>query len=147
MRHLKDTIKKAIQHRGLAVVIIQQPCPTYNDINTKEWYGGEDRVDPETGKPTPRLYKLEDADYDGVVRKPEEVFEKYTAALSKAQEWGDRTPMGVFYQNELVPTYEDRLDQRLGDYRARGPAKQAIATETGRSATNLWKLFQDLRVT
>jgi 2-oxoglutarate ferredoxin oxidoreductase subunit beta len=73
--------------------------------------------------------------------------EKIDQALAKSREWGDRIPIGVFYQNELVPTYEDRLDQRLGDYRARGPAKQTIATETGRSATNLQKLFQDLRVT
>lgn len=39
--HLKETIKKAISHRGMALVVIQQPCPTYNNINTKEWYGGK----------------------------------------------------------------------------------------------------------
>jgi len=86
VRHLKDSIEKAIQHHGLALVVIQQPCPTYNDINTKEWYGGEDRVDPATGKPTPRLYKLEETGYDGVVHNPEELFSKSIAALSKAEE-------------------------------------------------------------
>jgi 2-oxoglutarate/2-oxoacid ferredoxin oxidoreductase subunit beta len=38
-RHLKETIKRAMAHRGLALVDVLQPCPTYNDINTKDWYG------------------------------------------------------------------------------------------------------------
>jgi 2-oxoglutarate ferredoxin oxidoreductase subunit beta len=147
VRHLKDTIKKAIQHRGLAVVIIQQPCPTYNDINTKEWYGGEDRVDPETGKPTPRLYKLEDTDYDGVVRQPEEMFPKYAGALSKAQEWGDRIPMGVFYQNELVPTYDDRISKRIPTYLQNPPAKQTISDAQGKPVTSIRKMLEELQVT
>ena len=37
VKHLKDTIKQAIQHRGLAFIDCLQPCPTYNDINTKDW--------------------------------------------------------------------------------------------------------------
>jgi 2-oxoglutarate ferredoxin oxidoreductase subunit beta len=147
VRHLKDTIKKAIQHRGLAVVIIQQPCPTYNDINTKEWYGGEDRIDPKTGRATPRLYKLEDTDYDGVVRKPEEVFPKYAAALTKAQEWGDQIPMGVFYQNELVPTYEDRILKRIPTYLQNPPAKQTISDNEGKPVTSINRMLEQLQVT
>ena len=147
VRHLKEIIKKAIQHRGLAVVIIQQPCPTYNDINTKEWYGGEDRVDSKTGKPTPRLYKLEDTDYDGVVRDPEEVFQKYAAALTKAQEWGDRIPMGVFYQNELVPTYEERISKRIPTYLQNPPSKQVISDSEGKPATSIRKMLEELQVT
>jgi len=27
----------------------------------------------------------------------------------KVEEWGDRIPIGVFYQNETVPTYEERI--------------------------------------
>jgi 2-oxoglutarate ferredoxin oxidoreductase subunit beta len=147
VRHLKEIIKKAIQHRGLAVVIIQQPCPTYNDINTKEWYGGEDRVDSKTGKPTPRLYKLEDTNYDGVVRNPEEVFQKYAAALTKAQEWGDRIPMGVFYQNELVPTYEERISKRIPTYLQNPPSKQVISDSEGKPATSIRKMLEELQVT
>jgi 2-oxoglutarate ferredoxin oxidoreductase subunit beta len=147
VHHLKDTVKKAIQHHGLAVVIIQQPCPTYNDINTKEWYGGEDRVNPETGKSTPRLYKLENADYDGVVRKPEEVFQKYAAALAKAQEWGDRIPMGVFYQNELMPTYEERISKRIPTYLQNPPSRQLICDSNGKPVTSIGKMLRDLQVT
>jgi len=36
IKHLKEIIKQAILHKGLALVDILQPCPTYNDINTKE---------------------------------------------------------------------------------------------------------------
>jgi 2-oxoglutarate ferredoxin oxidoreductase subunit beta len=38
IRHLKDIIKKGILHNGLSYIDVLQPCPTYNDINTKEWY-------------------------------------------------------------------------------------------------------------
>ncbi|MEK0326352.1 MAG: thiamine pyrophosphate-dependent enzyme, partial [Nitrosopumilus sp.] len=42
VKHLKDLIRRGIEHKGSAFIDILQPCPTYNDINTKEWYGGED---------------------------------------------------------------------------------------------------------
>ncbi len=147
VRHLKDTIKMGIQHHGLALVIIQQPCPTYNDINTKEWYGGEDRIDPQTGKPTPRLYKLEDTGYDGIVRKPDEAFPKYIEALKKAQEWGDKIPMGVFYQNELVPTYEERISKRIPTYLKSPPARQVISDAEGKPTTSIGKMLRELQVT
>lgn len=35
---LKDIIKDAILHRGSAVVDILQPCVTYNDLMTREWF-------------------------------------------------------------------------------------------------------------
>jgi 2-oxoglutarate ferredoxin oxidoreductase subunit beta len=147
VRHLKETIKKAIQHRGTALVVIQQPCPTYNDINTKEWYGGEDRVDPATGKPTPRLYKLEETGYDGTVHNQEEAFSKTVTALTKAQEWGDRIPMGVFYQNELVPTYQERISKRIPTYLENPPAKQAISDPAGKPITSIEKMLEELKVT
>ena len=147
VRHLKETIKKAVRHRGMAVVVIQQPCPTYNNINTKEWYGGEDRTDPVTGKPTPRLYRLEETGFDGVVHSPEEVFSKTVAALTRAQEWGDRIPMGVFYQNEFVPTYQERLSKRLPSYLGMPPAKQPISDPSGRPTTHAKKMLEMLKVT
>jgi 2-oxoglutarate ferredoxin oxidoreductase subunit beta len=147
VRHLKELMKKAITHKGLALVDILQPCPTYNDINTKEWYSGEDRPDPKTGKPVPRYYVLEETGYDPVVHTPEEEVRKIDQAIAKSREWGDRIPVGVFYQNELMPTYEDRVSQRLSDYRIKPPAKQTISTDKGRSIINLGKMFEDLRVT
>lgn len=147
VRHLKELMKKAIAHRGLALVDILQPCPTYNDINTKEWYSGEDRPDPETGKPVPRYYLLEGTGYDPVVHSLDEDVAKIDQALAKSREWGDRIPVGVFYQNELVPTFEDRINQRIRDYRSNPPATQTISTDTGRSVIDLARMFEDLRVT
>ncbi len=147
VQHLKETIKKAIAHKGMALVIVQQWCPTYNDINTKEWYNGEDRIDPVTGKPVPRLYKLEETGYDGVVRKTEEAPQKAVAALTKAYEWGDRIPIGVFFQNELVSTFQDRISQRIANYLETPPAKQIIADEEGRSVTSIKRLLDELKVT
>ncbi len=147
VHHLSEMIKKGIQHRGLALVIIQQPCPTYNDINTKEWYGGEDRKDPKTGKPVPRLYRLEETGYSGVVRSQEEDPQKRIAVLTKAQEWGDRIPIGVFYQNELVTTYQDRISKRIPNYAQNPPAKQVIRDEDGRSVTSISKMLNSLQVT
>jgi 2-oxoglutarate ferredoxin oxidoreductase subunit beta len=146
VRHLKETIKKGILHHGLALVIILQPCPTYNDINTKEWYGGEDRIDPATGKPTPRLYKLEETGYDGVVHNPEEAFPKHVTALTKAQEWGDKIPIGVFYQNELVPTYQERISKRIPSYLENPPAKQPISDAQGKTITGIRKMLEALKV-
>lgn len=145
--HLKETIKAAIRHRGLALVVIQQPCPTYNDINTKEWYAGEDRIDPKTGKPISRFYKLEETGYDGVVHSPEEALPKQAAALMKAQEWGDRIPIGVFYKNELVPTYQDRISQRIPGYLEKPPSKQVISDRDGAPTASIVKMLNELQVT
>ena len=147
VQHLKEIIKKAIQHKGMALVIVQQWCPTYNDINTKEWYNGEDRIDPATGKPIPRLYKLEETGYDGIVNKPEEALSKTVAALTKAYEWGDRIPIGVLYQNELVSTFQERISQEIMNYFEVPPAKQIIADETGKPITSIKKLLDEMKVT
>jgi len=145
--HLKETIKMAVKHKGMALVIVQQWCPTYNDINTKGWYNGEDRIDPVTGKPIPRLYKLEESGYDGVVRKPEEVIPKTIAALTMAFEWGDKIPIGVFYQNELLSTYQERLSQRITTYPGTPPAKEIITDNKGEPVTSIKKMLYELKVT
>jgi 2-oxoglutarate ferredoxin oxidoreductase subunit beta len=110
VRHLKQTLRAAIDHRGSAFVDVLQTCPTYNDINTKEWYGGEDLP-----VKAPRLYKLEDSGYNGSVADPSiegEVNAKKGNALVKSFEWGDKIPIGVFFKME-VPTFEDQLALRM----------------------------------
>jgi 2-oxoglutarate ferredoxin oxidoreductase subunit beta len=144
-KHLKEIIKQAIQHKGLAFVDILQPCPTYNDINTKEWYAGENRKDPKTGKPQPRLYKLEETGFNPLVHNPSEEFEKKVAATDKAREWGDRIPTGIFYKNELVPTFQDRISQRIPFYPSDPPAKQRIKDETGAPTTDVSEFFEELK--
>src|SRR5260370_2263613 len=110
VRHLKQTLRAAIEHRGSAFVDVLQTCPTYNDINTKEWYSGDDLP-----VKAPRLYKLEDSGYNDVVADPgnhEEINAKKGSALLKSFEWGDKIPIGVFFKVE-VATFEDQLAERM----------------------------------
>jgi 2-oxoglutarate ferredoxin oxidoreductase subunit beta len=144
-KHLKEILKQAIQHKGLAFVDILQPCPTYNDINTKEWYGGEDRVDSKTGKPRSRLYKLDEIGYDAVVHDSTEDLSKKIAAVERAQEWGDKIPIGIFYKNELTPTFQERISKRIPFYISNPPAKQKISDETGASVADISEFFEELK--
>lgn len=149
-KHLREMIKQAIRHRGLALLDVLQPCPTYNDVNTKEWYEGLE-IDEATGarKANPKLYKLEQAGYDAVVHDPnndQEIQGKMVQALVKSQEWGSKIPIGVFYQVNL-PTYEDRLKERVPILQTSTPVQQRIADEQGRSTTDISKALDELRVT
>ena len=144
VNHLKNTIKQAIQHKGLALVDCLQPCPTYNNINTKAWYSGEDRKDT-SGKPQSRLYKLEETDFDPQVHDSNEEFKKKVAGLEKAQEWGDRIPIGVFYKNELETTFQERFAERIPFYLQNPPAKQQLKDDEGNSAVDLSQFMEDLK--
>jgi 2-oxoglutarate/2-oxoacid ferredoxin oxidoreductase subunit beta len=142
--HLKDMIKAGIQHKGLALVEVLQPCPTYNDITTKDWYNGEDRKDA-NGKPQSRLYKLDPEGFDPVVTSWAEDFQKKVAAMDKTREWGDRIPIGVFYKNELEPTYQDRITQRIPFYPQNPPAKQKLKDQNGNSTIDLSEFMDDIK--
>lgn len=144
VRHLKEIIKQGIQHKGLAFIEILQPCPTYNDIYTKDWYAGEDRQDSQ-GKPQSRLYKLEESSFNYDVKDWNEDFKKKMAALEKAQEWGDRIPIGVFYKNELEPTFQERYSKRVSFYMTKPPAKQELVDQNGNSSVNLDEFLDDLK--
>ncbi len=85
--HLAHLIKAGITHKGFAFIDVLQPCVTFNRKNTYDWY-------------RERVYKLEDA-------------ANYTpsdklAAFNKAQEWGERIPLGIIYQKERS-TFEEQL--------------------------------------
>lgn len=147
-RHLKETIRRAVLHRGLALVDVLQPCPTYNDINTKSWYDGEDRRD-EDGRPAPRYYDLEKEGFDariGAGMKEAEVDKKLLEVIERSKEWGDRIPIGVFYQNENVPTYADRISERIPSYIRNPPAKQRICTSHGDSVVDFLGLAKAMTV-
>lgn len=136
VKHMVYVIKEAIRHRGSAFVDVLQPCPTYNDINTKEWYQA-------------RLYKLEeDPGWDPVVREPreEEVITKLSRALAKGMEWGDRIPMGIFYQNEHVPTFEERISERIPNYVKVPPALSPVAGPGGEPITSVRRLLEERAV-
>ncbi len=147
VRHLKDLIIKGIRHKGFAFLDVLQPCPTYNDIQTKEYWAGEGNLDT-NGRQMPRTYKLEEGGYDGVVHNAdeEEMEKKVQQAVLRSFEFGDHTPIGVFYQNEFVPTYGERLTKRTSSYMTNPPAAQEIAQEDGTPLTNISKLLEELRV-
>lgn len=86
MFHLKNLIVEAIKHRGFAFLDVFQPCVTFNYLNTYDWF-------------RQRVYKLEEEDHDVTDRRK---------ALDKAFEWGERIPIGIFYNRER-PTYRDKL--------------------------------------
>ncbi|NAY89142.1 MAG: 2-oxoacid:ferredoxin oxidoreductase subunit beta [Desulfurococcales archaeon] len=115
--HLKNLIKMAIQHRGAAFVDVLQPCVTFNDVYTAEFY-------------RKAIFKLEDDhDWDPVVHEPNEAKEKLLKAMDKSMEWGSKIPIGVFYANELVPTFEDRFGKRLKVYPNLNPSNSSIENE------------------
>ena len=146
-RHLKDTIKRAVAHRGLALVDVLQPCPTYNDIETKSFYSGEDRPDPATHRPVPRVYDVEKNGHNPLITKAtkDEDLDKLTLDVIRLSNvWGDRIPIGVFYQNETVPTYEDRISGRIPTYREKSPATQRIQLQNRKSAIDSPKLWKEL---
>jgi 2-oxoglutarate ferredoxin oxidoreductase subunit beta len=91
MFHLKKLIVEAIKHRGFAFIDVFQPCVTFNYLNTYDWF-------------RQRVYKLEEENHDVTDRKK---------ALEKALEWGDRIPIGIFYNKERA-TYHDNLPHVKG---------------------------------
>jgi len=84
--HLAELIKRGINHKGFALIDILQPCVTFNHKNTFSWY-------------RERVYKLEETSYDPADK---------LAAFNKAQEWGDRIPIGIIYQTRLS-TFEEQI--------------------------------------
>ncbi len=73
---LQDLVKQALQHRGFAMIDILQNCVTFNKINTFHWY-------------KERTYQLEENHDPG----------DRLNAFSRALEWGEKIPVGLFYRN------------------------------------------------
>nr|WP_321257357.1 2-oxoacid:ferredoxin oxidoreductase subunit beta [uncultured Pseudodesulfovibrio sp.] len=74
--HLAAVITEAVNHTGFSLVDILQPCVSFNKINTFSWY-------------KERTYFLEDHDPTN-----------WGAAMEKSDEFGERIPLGVLYQND-----------------------------------------------
>jgi 2-oxoglutarate ferredoxin oxidoreductase subunit beta len=88
VRHLAELIGEALNHPGYALIDTLQPCVTFNRASAYDFY--KDRV-----------YKVEDEQgYDPSDRN---------AAWIKAEEWGDRIPIGIIYRTDPIPTYEEQV--------------------------------------
>ena len=145
IKHLKEIIKKGIEHSGLSFIDVLQPCPTYNDINTKEWYQSFTLDENNPSIRIPKIYKLDEEGYNGVVDNEEESSNKIIKAIEKSKEWENRIPVGVFYENKKTPTYEERLQSRIENYKSYPPALQTIKDENGNPNINIDRLIDELR--
>ena len=85
MEHLAHLMKEAIRNNGFSFIEILQPCITYNKINTFKWYKD-------------RIYRLEGS-YDPYNR---------AGAFEKAEEWGERIPIGIIYRSKRA-SYEEAI--------------------------------------
>ena len=83
--HMADIIAGGMAHHGFALIDVFSPCVTYNKLNSYPWF-------------KQRVYKLE--------KEPGFDSGDFSGALNKAQEWGDRIPIGLLYKDDQ-PTYED----------------------------------------
>lgn len=146
IKHLKDLIIQAINHKGLSFLDVLQPCPAYNDINTRDWYAGVDMA-KEAQERHSRIYKLESDKYDPVVHFAEEseLNERLSQALIKSLEWGNKIPIGVFYKNEIITPYTTRLRDKIPNYLENPPAKQKIE-DNGKSITDVSTIIDSLQV-
>jgi 2-oxoglutarate ferredoxin oxidoreductase subunit beta len=81
----KEIIKKAISHKGFAVVDILQPCVSFNKVNTYQWFKENTYYLEESHDPSDRV----------------EAFRRATEA--------EKMPLGIFYVNSDKPCFESTL--------------------------------------
>jgi 2-oxoglutarate ferredoxin oxidoreductase subunit beta len=143
-KHLKATLMKAIEHKGMALVDVLQPCPTYNNLHTKDFFA--ETVQVEGGQTVPRVYYLEDTGYDGQVKNPNDIHEvnaKMAACFERAHQVEERVPLGVYYQIEK-PTFHDILKDNLPPLREYAPVDLPYYDpKTMRATTDLSRAVQD----
>jgi 2-oxoglutarate ferredoxin oxidoreductase subunit beta len=85
LEETKEIIKKAIKHKGYALVDLLHPCVSYNKLNDRKWF-------------KENTYYLSE-DYDPADRN--EAFKK---AIEK-----EKLPLGIFYINNEKKPFEEKL--------------------------------------
>lgn len=81
----KDIIKRAIEHKGYALVDILQPCVSFNKVNTFQWFKDN-------------TYYLEDS------YNPEDKAVAFQTSLQS-----DKLPLGVIYTCAGKRTFEENI--------------------------------------
>lgn len=84
--HFKNILQQAINHNGFALVDVLQPCVSWNKVNTYQYYRD-------------RIVKLDEMGHNS---------EDWDMAYLRAEQWGDKIPIGVFYKSE-DPPYKDNF--------------------------------------
>jgi 2-oxoglutarate ferredoxin oxidoreductase subunit beta len=142
VKQLVELLQAAIAHPGLSFVDILQPCPTYNDLHTKDWFSGKDLPEPQM-RPRP----LPD-DYDPTIPEGADesaVLDKMHEFNKMAHQWGDYIPTGVFFENRAISSFEQRIAARNLPYPEENPANLAIEIDGGPRA-DLTSIFEELTV-
>jgi 2-oxoglutarate ferredoxin oxidoreductase subunit beta len=106
-KHFNQVVQAALNHKGYAFIDALSPCVTFNKENTVKYW-------------RERVYKLEDdPNYDKT---------DFNKALIKVHEFGDKVPIGIFYQTEEIPTFEeeDETLKRFGSIVKRGAHKLSV---------------------
>jgi len=85
IKETKEIMKKAITHKGYALVDIFQPCITFNKINTYEWFKKHTYYMDSTHDITNRL-------------------ESFKKSIEIA-----KLPLGIFYKNKNKKNFEQNL--------------------------------------
>jgi len=88
MDHLSYLIQEGMRHKGFSLIDIMQVCVSFNRVNTTEFYNN-------------RVYEMDASEYPR---------DDWHQALDAAQIWGDRIPIGIFYQKE-TESFTDRLPE------------------------------------
>jgi 2-oxoglutarate ferredoxin oxidoreductase subunit beta len=90
--HLADLMKRALSHKGFALIDVLSPCVTWNKINTYDWYRH-------------RIVTLENEAHDPSDRG---------AALRQAVREDGKLPIGVFYET-VAPTFMEEEPAMQGE--------------------------------
>lgn len=142
VKQLVDLLAQAIAHPGLSFLDVLQPCPTYNNLHTKDWYSGKDLAEPQMRpRPLPE-------DYDPVIPEgasEKDVFAKMHEFNQLANEWGDYIPTGVYFENRAISSFEQRIAARMVRYPAENPANLPIEVD-GKTRAELTSIFDELSV-
>lgn len=131
---LTRLLTAAIRHPGTAILEVLQPCPTYNDLYTRDWYSG---TDPETG--LPRLYDVAEQAHQPLIPQgavADEAAAVRAACQARLAERNGRIPLGLFLQDLSRPAATG----------ATNPPAGAIADAAGKSLTELAPLLSRLRI-
>lgn len=134
VKSLAKLIQQAIKHPGIAYLDVLQPCPRYNDLYSKAWYAE-------------RLYSLQAEGYDPVISLADDeqnVQGIRAYGLLKAQEWGDRIPVGIFLEDLSRPLFLKQIAQHQPSYADMPPARLPVTDATGQPLAELSQLFTEL---
>jgi 2-oxoglutarate ferredoxin oxidoreductase subunit beta len=106
---LYDIISKAFHHRGCSFIRVLQRCPEYLPNHFDRWIDDPDQLlmlthenGMQLGPDLARIYRQQENHDPSDLNRAREI-----ASMT------DRIPVGIFYQNDDVPRYEDVINSQL----------------------------------